>query len=265
MEYFSIIISLAGFAAVIGGTIMSSREKGDFWYYMAHNGEDISSIIRESQRAAAKVFFYFYKKNYNPARKNEDYHIILYRKIDSRSDIYYARGQVRRLLKKSINPKYPLKTLVRNARYDGADYRALLIRFMFKYVYENGGIDEKNELGIRIIAEHLKVLADFGQFKDAYLQHAKNEEEAKRRAQDYYRRQSLSSGYDYGLKSAFGLLGLNESADAGEIKSAYRRLVHKWHPDRFANKSEEEIDKAEDKFQELTAAYELIKLKRGIS
>jgi DnaJ-class molecular chaperone len=50
----------------------------------------------------------------------------------------------------------------------------------------------------------------------------------------------------------YDILGLNKSASAAEIKSAYRKLALKWHPDR--NK---EAD-AHEKFKEINEAYEVL-------
>ena len=53
-------------------------------------------------------------------------------------------------------------------------------------------------------------------------------------------------------KSLYETLGINQSADANEIKKAYRRLARKYHPD--INKSPD----AEEKFKEINAAYEIL-------
>lgn len=51
----------------------------------------------------------------------------------------------------------------------------------------------------------------------------------------------------------YEVLGVNKSADEGEIKKAYRRLAMKYHPDRNADDPS-----AEDKFKEATEAYEIL-------
>jgi curved DNA-binding protein len=50
----------------------------------------------------------------------------------------------------------------------------------------------------------------------------------------------------------YDVLGVSKSASAAEIKSAYRKLALKWHPDR--NKEQD----ASEKFKEINEAYEIL-------
>lgn len=67
-----------------------------------------------------------------------------------------------------------------------------------------------------------------------------------------------------GLTAAYATLGINENATNEEVKNAYRSLVKKYHPDRYATQSQEEQDKAAEKFKEVQDAYEKIKAARGV-
>src|SRR4051812_16750803 len=51
----------------------------------------------------------------------------------------------------------------------------------------------------------------------------------------------------------FAVLGLNPDASAGQIKSAYRKLARRYHPDLSTDPD------AEQKFKEISAAHEALK------
>lgn len=55
-------------------------------------------------------------------------------------------------------------------------------------------------------------------------------------------------------KDYYATLGVSKGATAKDIKSAYRRLARKWHPDTNPDKPKE----AEEKFKEISEAYEVL-------
>ena len=57
---------------------------------------------------------------------------------------------------------------------------------------------------------------------------------------------------------AYRIMGVSPSVTKAQLKKAYRALAKKYHPDKFAGKSNVEIQKAEDKFQEIKEAYDVI-------
>src|ERR1044071_677558 len=54
-------------------------------------------------------------------------------------------------------------------------------------------------------------------------------------------------------KDYYGILGVKRDAGADEIKTAYRKLARKYHPDVSKEKD------AEEKFKEMSEAYETLK------
>ena len=57
-------------------------------------------------------------------------------------------------------------------------------------------------------------------------------------------------------KNYYKILGVPRNADKRAIKKAYRKLALKWHPDK--QKTDEEKKAAEEKFQDVAEAYEVL-------
>lgn len=75
-----------------------------------------------------------------------------------------------------------------------------------------------------------------------------------------FRNDFFKSGMNIENKSKYYLiLGVTEEASQEEIKKAYKTLAKKYHPDVHHGKSEEEIKKNENKFRQVTEAYEKLK------
>ena len=56
----------------------------------------------------------------------------------------------------------------------------------------------------------------------------------------------------------YEVLGVDKNASADDIKSAYRKMALKWHPDRWVNGTDAEKKTAEEKFKEASEAYSVL-------
>ncbi|KAM0688350.1 hypothetical protein COBT_000395 [Conglomerata obtusa] len=56
----------------------------------------------------------------------------------------------------------------------------------------------------------------------------------------------------------YEVLGLKKDATEDQIKSAYKKLALKFHPDRHANASDKEKEDLKQRFQELVEAYDVL-------
>ena len=65
--------------------------------------------------------------------------------------------------------------------------------------------------------------------------------------------------------SAYAVLEISPNATDDEVKSAYRRMAMKNHPDKVATLGPEVQKAAEEKFHKIQEAYETIKRQRGMS
>ncbi len=116
--------------------------------------------------------------------------------------------------------------------------RLLLLRLLFKIaVADRMGVDEREESLINRIAQVLEV--------------------------DDYNYKSIRAEFVKEESKAYQILGVGKESTETDIRSAYRRLVSQYHPDRVANLGEEFVKVAEEKFKVINEAYKEIKKERG--
>ena len=76
---------------------------------------------------------------------------------------------------------------------------------------------------------------------------------------------SVIAMYYKDTASAYDVLEISPSATDDEVKSAYRRMAMKNHPDKVATLGPDVQKAAEEKFRKIQEAYETIKKQRGMS
>jgi len=59
-------------------------------------------------------------------------------------------------------------------------------------------------------------------------------------------------------KNYYEILGVDKNASADDLKSAYRKLAKKYHPDLYTTASDEEKKQAEERFKEINHAYDVL-------
>ncbi|HOY31838.1 MAG TPA: TerB family tellurite resistance protein [Bacteroidales bacterium] len=65
--------------------------------------------------------------------------------------------------------------------------------------------------------------------------------------------------------SAYKILEVDPSVSDEELKKAYRKMALKYHPDKVSHLGQEMQKAANEKFQQVNAAYEEIKKQRGLN
>jgi DnaJ like chaperone protein len=83
--------------------------------------------------------------------------------------------------------------------------------------------------------------------------------------QNYTSGASYNSQPTHALDDAYAMLKVPEDAEKQDVKRAYRRLISKYHPDKYIaeGKSEQAIKQANEKTQAIRKAYECICAYRG--
>lgn len=115
--------------------------------------------------------------------------------------------------------------------------RQQVVHFLFDLAMCDGGLTERENYFVFRIAGYLNVNdVDFRRIKQEHKESP---------------------------ATVFEILGVSSTAGMGEIRTAYRRLVLKYHPDRNKTATEQERKKLAEKFQQIQEAYEKIKAERG--
>ncbi len=65
------------------------------------------------------------------------------------------------------------------------------------------------------------------------------------------------------FKSAVSVLGVTEKATIDEMKSAFKKKMREFHPDKVATQSKEKQAAAQKKAQEISEAYQFLKTYKG--
>ncbi len=137
----------------------------------------------------------------------------------------------------------------RRMSYNG---RIQILQYLFGIAASDGyvGVSEINE--IQKIAGFLRVSRiDFESVASQFTNY---------RSRNGYQKPDYSA---YNSKSAYETLEITKMATVTEIKKAFRKMAKKYHPDKLHGASDHEKKISEEKFKEISAAYELLQIKHG--
>lgn len=113
-------------------------------------------------------------------------------------------------------------------------------------------------------------------FRNAYRQQAHSQSTGQRQQRSTWsgsasgsssdNRRSSAYSYTPTIDDAYNVIGISPRASDKEVKRAYKKQMSLHHPDKLASKGlpAQAIEAANQKTQDIQAAYELIKEKRGI-
>ena len=138
--------------------------------------------------------------------------------------------------------------------------RLEFLHLLFSISSVDSEISEQELNVIHTIASYLRISAwDFGTIQAMFNNSYNN---------DYNYRNNYGNTEYYSekqLEKAYTILQVNKNATNEEIKKSYRKLVVKYHPDKVASLGEDIQKQAKEKFQQINAAYELIKKERNFN
>lgn len=126
------------------------------------------------------------------------------------------------------------------------DQKLKLLYFLFKVAMVDGTMDGREMVYLSKISTILEVSPkDFDSIYASY----KQKEQTK---------STRSISKENRIKTAARVLGISEFASIDEIKKAYRLLAKKYHPDVNAFADEDEQLLAEERFKEISIAYDYL-------
>jgi DnaJ like chaperone protein len=176
------------------------------------------------------------------------------------------RAEAQQAFREGKAADFPLKqTITEFAKscHGRRDILQVYIEILIQAAYVDGKLD-KAEIGI------LEKVAQYSGFAHNDLLYLISAFEAEIRfRQNQQQGQNRQSNKAYSgadsLADAYRILGVSVSDDDKTVKKAYRKLMGEHHPDKLVSKGlpEQALELAKNKAQDIQAAYELIKQKRG--
>jgi DnaJ like chaperone protein len=153
---------------------------------------------------------------------------------------------------------FSLLQTVEKLRRDGArrgDQRLLFVRLLLEVALAKDSLHQAERTMIWAVCTEF----DIGRVEFAQL-------EAMIRAQKGFRHSPAGDADARRVRNAYRTLGIQESTTNDEIKTAYRRLMNKNHPDKIAssNPQAEVVAEAQRRTREIRSAYEMLKARRSI-
>ena len=231
-------------------------------------------------RGFAERFRSFQQQGASVGRLPEDFLRVLFQamghlaKVDGRvseDEIRAARAIMHRLslgpaqVRRAINwfdagkqPGFALLQTLRQVRRSGlrrADLRLLFVRLLMEVALAKDRLHQQERALIWTICTELGIgRVDFAQL------------EAMIRAQRGFKRSPEGTADARRVSDAYRALGVPASASNDEIKTAYRRLMNKNHPDKIASAKPDAavLAEAERRTREVRSAYEMLKARRSI-
>jgi DnaJ like chaperone protein len=152
----------------------------------------------------------------------------------------YEANEKLRLFKEILKQEIPLREVSLQIR-DNMDYssRLQLLHYLFGIAGADGQYHASEVGVITQIASYMAISqADFESIKAMFIKDT---------------------------ESAYRVLEISPDATDEEVKKAYRKMAVKYHPDKVSHLDEKIQKAAKEKFQELSAAYEVIKKQRGLN
>ncbi|MCC2617809.1 co-chaperone DjlA [Aestuariibacter halophilus] len=165
---------------------------------------------------------------------------------------------------------FPVRNILREFKascHGRRDILQVYLEILIQAAYADGHLAAQEKKVLENVAAEL----GFKQHQLMYLMSMFEAEFRFRRAtsgqqRGGQRRRSAQPQQEPSLDDAYRILGVKASDDERSIKKAYRKLMSEHHPDKLVSKGlpKQAMEIAKAKAQDIQAAYELVKQRRGL-
>lgn len=185
------------------------------------------------------------------------------------AEIRAARIQMHRLALSPAQVKSAIDCFERGKRADFAlpatlepvrkecasrpEWRALFVRLLLEVSLSKGTLQQKERAALWRVCAGVGI----GRVELAQI-------EAILRAQKSFRRSPAGEADAARVQRAYELLGVTRTASNDEIKTAYRRLMNRNHPDKLPGGDVAAVAAAQKRTREIRGAYDMLKTRRSI-
>ena len=257
---FGVLVYLLSMLGIIGGRLIISLiflgSIGILYYSYMEEPNNFFKYYEHHKKITNwnKSVLFVYAKLIEIDGKVTDKELLLAKKILKKDMEENYRPEHFQFLKSSfgveVEIKLPLRDVFENF---GSAYCMLFLSNLIKLASTDGLMTKKEELFIRKIAKEL--IIGNRAFQTIMDRHSFITEEETQRNSRQTRVKNLNT------KTAFSILGLDNTASLNEAKQAYRKLAKVYHPDKVKVKISKET--AKQQFQAITDAYKTIKKEKG--
>jgi DnaJ like chaperone protein len=167
---------------------------------------------------------------------------------------------------------FPLKATIiefKESCHGRRDILQVYLEILIQAAYVDGKLDKAEQTILENVARYmgfkendlLYLLSVFEaelRFRQGQTGQGRGQQSQQQRSSGYSAQQSLADAYK--------ILGCQASDDDKTVKKAYRKLMGENHPDKLVSKGlpKQALELAKNKTQDIQAAYEMIKEKRGM-
>lgn len=136
--------------------------------------------------------------------------------------------------------------------------RIKMLHLLFRFASLGTKFSDKENNFLMEISHDFKISkSNFEVIKAMYVTEPQKQKTAYN--QQKKQKTTVHQPIHFSVKSAYQVLGLEFNSDPLAIKKAYRQLAMKYHPDRNIGLNQTEQQELEQKFRQITQAYELLK------